>query len=743
MADPPTPVTPDQAQILDQVTSSQTALNNAQTDYNNIAEQSSSILDSFKSKMEASGFSLNNLGRITAEQSSIFIGLGSAIVTANQNLSDFTGIDTSKTMTFTGQLKDLRDMLGMGGVAGANAQTVLEGLKKKFIDMGGAPELLAKAVAKGSDAVLGLVKNMFTHADRALASEDAMLQMAAATGQLGAMMEKAGNNMEMMNTLLDENNNMMDQAKGATNSNNEQIQKYYMSLAKVPGAFNEVVRSGTLAGGTMSMLTATIKLAHGTHRDFDQVVQDLNHSMIQYGVGGEAALSFTSRMTELSNKFQVPLEDMRNNLMGATDAFKNMTNAGEAAGRMQQGISEIMNTYVGRLKDAGMTGRQAAETVKGMTDELSKLGTAQKAFLSAQTGGPGGLMGAFQIEKLIQEGNIAEVQKKVMQTMQRQFGRVVTLDEASKSQAAASQLERQVLMLKQGPMGSLIKTDQDAFKFLDAMKAQQEGKPPVAGGGGLLDPQGLQKTIKDGSTWEQKSFTQVSTISKEVSSIRHRLETMSLGTVQRAVTGAATPESPRMTPAQRKVQETLEGHMREAEVQSGQDAEALANNMKTVGTLQANRLKTHLQKNVNNLVRDIGEAPETVKSGIETFKEGVKLPGSGPATGRAGVLSNIEEQRRAPSAFNEAAKMQMQSTQQERQILAAKRINEPVSPGATLATAPRMAPTIKPPGAAAPTTGGIIPEVNVSKEGPSGRIHIDVNVKVHEADQSKAITPAT
>ena len=80
-------------------------------------------------------------------------------------------------------------------------------------------------------------------------------------------------------------------------------------------------------------------------------------------------------------------------------------------------MSGIMNDYVGALQNTGMTGQHAMEVVKGMTDSIAGMSVAQKAFLSSQTGGPGGLMGAFQIEKDLREGKIDKVFDKVRQTM--------------------------------------------------------------------------------------------------------------------------------------------------------------------------------------------------------------------------------------------------------------------------------------------------------------------------------------
>ena len=104
-------------------------------------------------------------------------------------------------------------------------------------------------------------------------------------------------------------------------------------------------------------------------------------------------------------------------------------------------------------------------------------------------------MGAAQIEKMIRSGDIEGVQKKVMDTLKKQFGKIVTLDEATQSEGSAAQRQKQIMLLQQGPLGAMAKTPEDAGRLLDAMA---KGKVTKEGAGGL-DSKGLTKAIDAGT----------------------------------------------------------------------------------------------------------------------------------------------------------------------------------------------------------------------------------------------------
>ncbi len=664
--------TPEQLAAKEQeLIDTQQRLTAATGSYNDVLEQSESILGKWGAKLNATGASLDQLGELAAENTAVFTGLGLAMIKAQDTtagLGAALGGTSDQIMTFSGQFNDLKEMFASGSLAGKEAASALEALKKQYRDMGGSESLLTEALKKGAGAVVDLTKSLFQNADRAIASQEAILQTAAATGQLGLVTEKAGEQLQNMNVLLDMYNEIQGQAKGETNSNVAQINQYSTALLQIPGAMNSVISSATTEGKSMSGLSAMIKLSHGTHRDFNKVVDDVKHSMVNYGSSLEDSMKLTSRLTELTNKTGAQFDDMRSGVLSVTDAFSKMTNAGDAAGKMQESISQMMADYVTRLKETGMPAKQAIELVGNLGQQFGNLSTAQKAFLSAQTGGPGGLMGSIQIDKMIREGDFAGLRKKMTDILQKQIGTVVTQEEGSKSEAAASMLIRQRALMRQGPMGQMFKTDQDADRFAEAMKAEKEGRPLPGGGSTKLDDMGLQKTIEKGSTWEAKTHTQVNNIATHAHRIRTILETNSLGAVQQNLTAAVTPD--KKNASQQSIADDLTASLNKFGLRGAAQADVLHDEMKKgSGELSGDLRKTHTKDAVDDFMVDLKKLPTVLRSVFNTMSDSFDK-GDTKAVNQGGqaLVKDIEERRSAANRkgiSEEEKKKLLESAQME------------------------------------------------------------------------------
>jgi hypothetical protein len=641
---------------------------------------------------------LDGTGDIALNQATKFGVLSASIIGSRKALEGLSGIDTSGLNTFVDQFDQLSESIAQSptfDVVTKGVSTLTDMLQKA-----GAPMDTVKMLAKQGYSVLSdYAKSFFQSADNALKLQNAFIQLSARTGNLNAVFDKAGNELQNINSLLANQNMAMATSMKATGLNEKAIEQYFVALGSIPKALEETISSGTSAGGTMSMLTATIKLAQGTGRDFNDVVKDLHQSFKDYGLVGESALKFTARFSEISNKFGVELDDVKTGLMGATGAFKSLTDAQAASGNMTEAVSKLMNDYVGGLKEAGMTGAHAVETVKGMTDALAGMRVEQKAFLSAQTGGPGGLMGAFQIEKMIREGKIDEVFDKVRDTMQKQFGKIVTLEEASKSPAAASQLEKQMLLLQRGPLGQIVKSDSDAYRLLETFRARQEGRAaaPLASSG--LEPGGLQNAINRGTSIEEKSYSQLTSINNNLAAIRKAAEATNLGTVQRAATiGQGAADIGDISEAQRASRDNLKSALEAGQQQSGYVMDAVKSGADKTTEFISNTI-TDWTGTFNNMGNAMQAPMDVLKS---TMGDGFKTPN----------MSSLDVDT----------------------------FGSPMTPGATVAAAPKGMPKS--------TTGGgtaasaVNPEVKVNEEGSGGRFKVDVTVKVNELANAAAITPA-
>jgi len=130
----------------------------------------------------------------------------------------------------------------------------------------------------------------------------------------------------------------------------------------------------------------------------------------------------------------------------------------------------IMGKLGPALQESGLGPEAISNVVKGVTDGIAHMDTAQKAFLSSQTGGAGGLMGAFQIDQMLAEGKIDQVFDKVKQNMMQKIGGpLVNRAQAAQSQEAASQYQKQLMFMQSPAMGGIAKDPASASKLLEAM----------------------------------------------------------------------------------------------------------------------------------------------------------------------------------------------------------------------------------------------------------------------------------
>lgn len=624
-----TPITIDPAAMADAAASADStaqSLSNLGSVANNVQDHMNVLsdvvkgaknrFDEFTASMGKVGVSLNQNHALSAQQTTQFGLLATAVFGSQKAFEGLAGVDTKSLSTFGDQIGYLTQNLGQGkNAVGALVRLAEEGF--------GA--IVPNAAKKSVGAMKSFLSNLTESADNSLRLQNAVIQLAAKTGTLNDVYNKTGPTLGKMNSLLASQNAIMDKAQASTGLGRTTIDQYYASLGAVPKALQETVSGVDNASNSMSMLTATIKLATGSGRDYDSIIKDLHTAFTEYGITGENALIFTARFSEISSKFGVELDIVHSGLIGATSAFKNMTDAGAAAHTMTEGLAGVMNDYVGGLMKAGMSGQHAVDTIKDMTDNMSRMGIAQKAFLSAQTGGPGGLMGGFQIEKMIREGNVAGVQDKVMQTMQKQFGKITTLDEAGQSEQGAAQLQKQITMLKQGPLGQMVKSDQDAYKLLESMRARQDGRAAPAT---PLDQKGLQSAIAKGSSIEEKSFTQLTSIRQHLESIRRSAETSNLGFLQQGLTASTGGGSlGTQTPAQRESQRNLTKGMAQADTSGGKltathDAQMKAGGqyIDSSGKIAANTI-TDFQKWFNTIPKSLAASMDVIQQAISTGKK--------------------------------------------------------------------------------------------------------------------------
>lgn len=408
----------------------------------------------------------------------------------------FAELDNLKGAGFVDQIKFITETM-------KNSKSGIQMLSDLIINQFG--KAIPDSIKGSFGSLQAFAMNLAKSADNALRTRTEFLSLSAATGNLNNIYKVAGPDLKNMNELILRQKEIIGSTSKATRLSTDQIEKYYSQLGRIPEALESVITGTSKSGTTMNMLTAAIKLSQGSGREFKDIMTDLSTAFKEYGLTGESALKFSARMGDVANNLGLDLASVTSHLTSAASAFSRFVTAGDSAYKMSEDLAKITNEYVQALKLSGVTGTHSLEVVKNMTSGIMNMNLQQKAFLSAQTGGPGGLMGAFQIEKLMREGKMVEVMKKVREQMSGQLGKIVSHEEAEKSQAAAAQYTRQISLLQGGPLGKLAANQEDAERLLESFTKGDAGIE-------ALDQKSFGKTLDKGTELQQSMATDLGII---------------------------------------------------------------------------------------------------------------------------------------------------------------------------------------------------------------------------------------
>lgn len=562
---------------------------------------------------------------LTESQTAAFGMLSTALLGVRKAFDGLADVDTRGINTFTQQVVDLQQIILKDNSLGTMAEKA-SALGTALKAFGASTSDVTKAVAGGFSAVSTFAMQFAMSADNALRLQNALVQLASRTGRLNELYSAAGPNLGKINYLLQQQQKSLTDTATATQLPIEAVEKYFGELGTVPGALDAQVKSSINANKNVSMLTAAIQYATGSGRKYSDVIDDLKVAFRDYNLTGEDALKFTARMGELSNRFGIELSDVQGALRGTADMFKMFGNEAEGAAKM-------MNGYLGALESTGISGHAALEVMKDLTTGIKNMGIAQKAFLSAQTGGAGGLMGAFQIEKLLREGKVDEVFEKVRQQMTKQFGQIVNLDEASKSPQAAAQLTKQMMILRQGPLGQFVRDDQSAIRLLEAFRAKSEGRSGAITP--ALSDRVVQDNMKFGVDLQKKSVTELSRIRAILETTRGAAGIANLTTLQQgftAGTGAPIIDTESMS----KLRDNLSQAMGQAASDSGRTVSDIAKGLQTkIVKDKSGQISAQIIDQYGKVFTEIGSAfkapGDVAKQLISGLKTGLPPGITGPA----------------------------------------------------------------------------------------------------------------
>lgn len=608
------------------------SLNNLGT----ISDEVGSVFHSLRTKLDFAGISLGNISSLADDQAAKFGLITTSVLGAKEAYTSLAGVDTSRLVTFSGQISQLMDIIkrGPGTSLAADAITkITENMRK----LGAPAETIAAALVGLKNGVTQVADAFFISADNAARLQNAMIQLtiqgsgsAALFDNLSSDLQTVGEDFENLGQLTDMYQNRLAQTMRATHLTNEQVANYAAMINRMPGGLKTLLDSTGVTTDATNILTDSIQYATGAGRKQEDVFKDMSQAILQYKVTGEDALRFSARMTEVADTLGAQVDDVQSALTRSADAFKMFVGVGSNAQAMTQGMAKAMEEYVSKLTSVGVPAQNAIDMFKNYTDQVGKMDVAQKAFLSAQSGGPGGLRGAFQIDAMIKRGDFEGLRRRTEDAIRKMTGPIVSFDEAQKSDTAAERYMRQIQILQQGPLGGQARTQQEAENLLEAMRTGR--RAPVTAADDTKNAQAsLQKTIERGQKIEELSHTELVDINTGVQELVMKAGAANLTTARMSLTGAGGAlgggiggTGAGISPDQ---QEMLRGRQRGAAASPGSFSETMFNELgELVSSLPVavrDSMKSFSEAIRGGSQNTIRETSDSVRQSIDAWKSSI------------------------------------------------------------------------------------------------------------------------
>lgn len=362
------------------------------------------------------------------------------------------------------QLTSLASQLGI-----STAQ-ITQGMQLSGKSMGDATTYMTNLIESKIQAV---------QIDKELAEQTII--NAGKIGDLNTLIVDGTNNFDNITKKIEDTRRELKNLSNTTGVSEQNLATLYSSISRLPRSFDETgkaidnfsvkstsVLRDTGAGVTDAasqqerLLGAFTQVAAGSGLSLSEVYNKVQGAMKNYNLSVENSLTYVAKESQASNLLGVSIDTVGKYMDDVSQKFGELGNNTDAS-------TKLFETFESRLTQTGLSAEKAANIVTTFTDRIAGLDVAQRSFISQQSGGPGGLAGGFHITKLIQEGKLDEVAKMAEDTLKKQMGgRLTTLAEAESSEAGARQYQKQLMMLRQGPLGQFAQTDQDAMKLLES-----------------------------------------------------------------------------------------------------------------------------------------------------------------------------------------------------------------------------------------------------------------------------------
>jgi hypothetical protein len=349
---------------------------------------------------------------------------------------------------------------------GTTSSGVLSDMSKHAEIYSGVMSKLGSIIPKSLEIDLGEIgKGMFLQAEAAKKAEVSLYNYMVASGQgataneqFGASFQNAGNVSKVYSQQIYE----MAQAGRVSM---DVVTEWASKFREIPGFLNGNIDSLEKTGNSYSRLNAAMNMSRVTGMDMSAVMAKVHFEYERFNGTGDDSLKMLGLIRQSADTLKVPISYMNDIVDESRKAFQDYSDSGDGAIRMINGLGKA-------LDDTGSGPGAMKDILSNVTTAMKGMETGAKSFLSMQTGGAGGLRGAFQIDKLLAEGKTDEVYKKMEAALKKQFGgKIYNLNDAASSDQGAAAYQKQLSFLMEGPFGKLANNVGQAEKLLSAMKA--------------------------------------------------------------------------------------------------------------------------------------------------------------------------------------------------------------------------------------------------------------------------------
>jgi hypothetical protein len=324
------------------------------------------------------------------------------------------------------------------------------------------------------DSVIAGANNFFANAAAAEKMQNAFIGLAASTGTMNELFDENGLKLKNLSSLTATFTEMVNKSAAANGMDTKEVFGYASALGTIPGFMKSIITSGDGAATQTDGLTTAMKLMSGSGKSMGVVTDELTKGFEDLA---NANGKLTSQQSaQKSAEFFATISNAAQTLgLRFTDVQKVMNDVAQTfkfTGDNTAAAANILGRYSGALQSTGLTSQAAAELTGDMIKQVSGLTVAQKAYISSQSGGPGGLQGAFKLEEMMREGKTDQVMEMIEKVMRKKMGgNIVSLKEAANDPAAVAQFMKQRTMLQSGIFGiGKNSTDEQATHILEALK---------------------------------------------------------------------------------------------------------------------------------------------------------------------------------------------------------------------------------------------------------------------------------